>query len=128
MVFPLSQLLSPNKSAYAIVDAIKKYVPPGREVYQFDMLLYGIDFYGKMRTPVVDDIGEVRYGSEFLPPSEKSHYFLTSAEFFRLCREGGQIYCATKGRENLDRLRKELPGLTVLWGNGYYYLVSKGNS
>lgn len=123
MVFPLSQFLSPNKSAYALVGAIKKYVPPGQEVYQYDMSLYGIDFYGKMRTPVVDDIGEVRYGSEFLPPEEKAHYFLTSAEFIKYSREKEEIYSAAKGQANVDRLRKEVPGLTILWDNKFYYLL-----
>ena len=90
MLFPLSQFLTPYKSAYVLVQAVKKYVPAGQELYQYDMSLYGVDFYGKIRTPIVDDIGEVRYGSEFLPPAERAHYFLNSAEFFKLVPGNGR--------------------------------------
>jgi len=122
-IFPVSDFIAPHKSAYNLTQAIRKYVPAGRELYQYDLLLYGVDFYGKMRTPVVDDIGEVRYGSEFLPAAEKAHYFLNSEEFFRLAGKQREIYCATKGRERVERLRKEVSRLTVLWDNKYYYLL-----
>ena len=111
-----------------LTQAIKRYVPAGRELYQFDMSLYGIDFYGKMRTPIVDDIGEVRYGSDFLPQRERSRYFLDSPGFFKLLKERKEIYCAIKGKKNLDRLKKEAPRLTVLWDNKYYYLLKIGNT
>ena len=127
-VFPVSHFVAPRKSAYLLTQAIKKYVPAGHELYQYGMSLYGIDFYAKMRTPIVDDIGEVRYGSEFLPVAEKLHYFLNSEEFFKLARKQEVVYCATKGQERLDRLRKEVPHLTVLWDNKHYYLVRLENS
>ena len=126
-LFPLANFLGPHKSAYVLTQAIKKYVPADRELYQFDMSLYGIDFYGKMRTPIVDDIGEVRYGSDFLPPRERSRYFLDSPGFFKLLKERKEIYCATKGEKNVGRLKKEAPHLTVLWDNKYYYLLKLEN-
>ncbi len=127
LVFPLAHFLSPYKSALVLVQAVKKYVPADQVLYQYDMSLYGVDFYGRMRTPVVDDIGEVRYGSEFLPPAERAGYFLTSPEFFQLLRSRRETYCATKGRDRVERLRKEMPQLTVLWDNQYYYLLKVEN-
>ena len=115
--------MTPYKSAYVLVQAVQKYVPPGQELYQYDMSLYGIDFYGKIRTPIVDDIGEVRYGSEFLPFAEKAHFFLNSEEFFKLAGQQPVTYCATRGQERVARLRKVVPNLTVMWDNKHYYLV-----
>ena len=123
LVFPLAQFLAPYKSAAVLVQAVKKYVPPGEELYQYDMSLYGVDFYGKMRTPIVDDIGEVRYGSEFLPSADKAQYFLNSEEFFRLVERRKATYCATIGQERVARLRKTVPNLTVIWDNKHYYLL-----
>jgi 4-amino-4-deoxy-L-arabinose transferase-like glycosyltransferase len=122
-VFPFSQFLTPYKSAYILVQAVKKYVPVGQELYQYDMSLYGVDFYGKIRTPIVNELREVRYGSEFLPSAEKAHYFLNSEEFFKLAGQQPVTYCATKGQEGIERLRKEFPNLAVMWDNKYYYLV-----
>lgn len=127
ILFPLSYFLTPYKSAYPLAQAIKQYVPAGFELYQYDMSLYGIDFYDKMRTPIVDDSGEVRYGSEFLPPAERLHYFLNSEEFFTLCRNRSVIYCATKSAERVERLRKSVSHLTLLWDNKYYYLLRLEN-
>ncbi len=130
-VFPISVFLMPYKSAYPLTQAIRNYAPADRDLYQYDMSLYGVDFYGKMRTPIVNDSGEVRYGSEFLPIAERSHYFLNDHEFFNIDGKQKVVYCATKGQEEVDRLRKEVPHLTVLWNNKYYYLVRldmvKGN-
>ena len=128
LVFPLSQFLTPYKSAYVLVQAIKRYLPAGQELYQYDMCLYGVDFYGNMRTPIVDDIGEVRYGSEFLPAAEQKHYFMNSEEFFALVRQRPITYCATKDQERVERLKKAIPNLTVIWDNKEYYLVKLQSS
>jgi 4-amino-4-deoxy-L-arabinose transferase-like glycosyltransferase len=122
LVFPMSQFLTPYKSAYPIAIAIKGHVPADRELYQYGMSLYGIDFYTKMRTPVVDDIGELRPGVEKLAPEEKARYFLVSDEFFRLYQEKKDIFCVTE-RENVERLRKKVNFLNVLWNNDTYYLL-----
>ncbi len=120
--FPISKFLAPYKTAYPIAQAIQNYVPADREVYQYRMSLYGIDFYTHMRTPVVDDIGELQPGVEKLPPEEKARYFLTSDEFFKLYREMNDIYCVTE-HKNMQKLKKETLISQVLWENGYYYLL-----
>jgi hypothetical protein len=127
LLFPLSYYLTPYKSAYPVAQAIKRYLPAGQELYQFGMSLYGIDFYGKMRTPVVDDIGEAGYGSKFLPSEERDRYFLNSTEFFKFCRQRREVYCATKGQKRIELLKKEFPHLKVLWENKYYYLTKIEN-
>ncbi|MGZ6291611.1 MAG: ArnT family glycosyltransferase [Syntrophales bacterium] len=122
LIFPMSKFLTPYKSAYPITRIIIDYVPAHEELYQYGMSLYGIDFYSKRRTPVVDDIGELRPGVEKLPLEEKNRYFLTSDMFFSLCHEKKDIYCVTE-RENLEKLKKKTAFLRVLWDNGYYSLV-----
>lgn len=123
VTFPVAQYLTPYKSAWPLSQAVKTHLPAGATLYQYGISLYGIDFYTGMRTPIVDDIGEVGYGSEKLPREEKERYFLSSASFFKLVQEKEGIYCATEGGEKMERLKKEVPALTVLWHNDVYYLV-----
>ena len=120
---PVAQYLAPYKSSYPLVQAIRKHVPADATLYQYGMSLYGVDFYTGKRTPIVDDIGEVRYGSEQLPVAERERYFLTSDSFFRLVRETDGLYCATENDEKLERLKKEVPALRVLWHNDAYALI-----
>jgi 4-amino-4-deoxy-L-arabinose transferase-like glycosyltransferase len=120
---PVAHYLAPYKSAHPLSQAIMTHVPADAMLYQYGMSLYGIDFYTGRRTPIVDDIGEVRYGSERLPAAERERYFLTSASFFRLVHATDGIYCATQNDEKLERLKKEVPGLRVLWHNEAYSLV-----
>jgi 4-amino-4-deoxy-L-arabinose transferase-like glycosyltransferase len=122
LIFPLSQFLAPYKSAHPLVAAIQEHVPPGREVYQYGMSLYGIDFYGRSRTPVVEDIGELRPGVEKLIPEERNHYFLSYDTFQARLQQEKEVFCAVKYK-NIERLKKEVPLLSVLWNNGYYYLL-----
>jgi 4-amino-4-deoxy-L-arabinose transferase-like glycosyltransferase len=122
LAFPASQFLAPYKSAYPIAKVIKDYVPADRELYQYGMSLYGIDFYTGRRTPVVDDIGELRSGVEKLSLEERSHYFLISDEFFRLYQEKKDIFCVTE-RENVEKLRKKVNFLKVLWNNDSYCIL-----
>ena len=119
----VAQYLAPYKSAYPLVQAIRKHLPADATLYQYGMSLYGVDFYTGKRTPIVDDIGEVRYGSEQLPVAERERYFLTSDSFFRLIRETDGLYCATENDEKLERLKKEVPALRVLWHNEAFALV-----
>ena len=123
VTFPVAQYITPYKSAYPISMAIKEHLPKGGTLYQYGMSLYGIDFYTGMRTPIVDDIGELRYGSEQLPPTEKNQYFMTSETFFKKVRESDEVYCATESGEKMEILKKEFHGLKVLWHNDAYYLV-----
>ncbi|MEI7671280.1 MAG: glycosyltransferase family 39 protein [Deltaproteobacteria bacterium] len=123
LTLPVGQYLAPYKSAYPVAQAIRKHLPVDAMLYQYGMSLYGIDFYTGKRTPIVDDIGEVRYGSEQLPVAERERYFLTSDSFFRLLLETDGLYCATENGEKLERLKKEAPALRVLWHNDAYSLV-----
>ncbi len=123
LLLPLSHFLTPYKSAYPVSQAIRTLLPPGEELFQYGISDYGIDFYSKIRTPVVDDFGELSYGIGMLPSDERSRYFLTSEDFFRLCREKGAIYCVTKYERRVARLRKEIPEVRIIWDNGAYFLL-----
>ncbi|MDD5722322.1 MAG: glycosyltransferase family 39 protein [Syntrophales bacterium] len=120
---PASYFLTPYKSAYPVSQAIKTMLPPGEELFQYGIALYGIDFYSKIRTPIVDDFGELSFGIKRLPSNERSHYFLTSEDFFRLCREKGDIYCVTKYERRVARLKEEIPEVQIIWDNGAYFLL-----
>ena len=123
ITLPAAQYLTPYKSAYPLSQAIRNHLPADATLYQYGMSLYGVDFYTGKRSPIIDDIGEVRYGSEQLPAAERERYFLTTDSFFRLVQATDGIYCATKNDEKLERLKKEVPALRVLWHNDAYTLV-----
>jgi hypothetical protein len=120
---PLSRYLAPYKSAWPLSQAVIEHVPADATLYQYGISLYGIDFYTGRRTPIVDDIGEVGYGSRQLPSEERERYFLNSESFFRLVQTTGGIYCVTKNGGRLERLKKEVPSLIILWHNDTYTLV-----
>jgi 4-amino-4-deoxy-L-arabinose transferase-like glycosyltransferase len=123
LVFPLAQFLTPYRSAYPVTQAIKAFVPANQSLYQYRISVYGIDFYNKIRTPIVGRLGELRFGMEQLPPVERSRYFLSPQDFFRLCKEKGDIYCVTQGKGKVEELKKNVPNLEVLWDNGTFYLL-----
>lgn len=123
MTFPISHYLTPFKSAYPMVQAIKKHIPEGKQIYLYNEIIYGIDFYAKMRTPLVDDIGELVYGVERMPVEERKRYFIYSLDLFNLYREGKELFLATEGRNNIARLKQEAPDMQILWTNGNYYLI-----
>jgi hypothetical protein len=123
LVFPASDFLAPYKSAYPLSQAIQRLVPEGREVYQYKISLYGIDFYDHMRAPVVEDFGELGFGINLLPPEERARYFLSAEAFYGICKEKGDIYIITQYKERLNNLQQQVPGIEVLWSNGAYYLV-----
>ena len=123
VTLPVAQYLAPYKSARPLAEAIRTHVPAGTTLYQYGMSLYGIDFYNGIRTPIVDDIGEVRYGSEQLPAEERERYFFTSPSFFKLVREKKEVYCATENGERLATLKKEFPDHRVIWHNSAFSLL-----
>jgi len=45
--------------------------------------MYGIDFYTGRKTPIVEDLGELRFGAERLAPAERARRFPTDGEFIR---------------------------------------------
>jgi 4-amino-4-deoxy-L-arabinose transferase-like glycosyltransferase len=123
ITFPVAQYITPYKSAWPLTQAIKTHLPAETLLYQYGMSLYGVDFYTGMRTPIVDDIGEVGYGSERLPRGEKERYFLLSASFFKLLQGNKGVYCATNSSEKLMKLKKVVPAITILWHNDELFLL-----
>jgi 4-amino-4-deoxy-L-arabinose transferase-like glycosyltransferase len=121
--FPIAYLLTPYRSAYPVSKAIHALLPPDQELYQFRISLYGIDFYNKIRTPLVDRFGELQYGVNQLPPDERSHYFLFQEELIKRCEEKGGLYCVTRDKEDVEELKKRVSVIEVLWDNGILYLL-----
>lgn len=121
--FPIAHFLTPYKSAYPVSRAIHTLLPPNQELFQYRMSLYGIDFYNKIRTLLVDRDGELKFGLNQLPPDERSHYFLNHEELFKRCKENGGIYCVTRDKENVEALKSKVSTLEVLWENGVFYLL-----
>jgi 4-amino-4-deoxy-L-arabinose transferase-like glycosyltransferase len=127
MLFPLNDFLSPYRSAKVTKEAIALYVPPGRDLYQYRVNFYGIDFYNKIRTPVVEDFGELSEGIAKMPEKEKKRYFLFADEFFNLCAEKKDIYCITQHNEKLRQIMQRFPRTEVLWDNKAFYLLHVKN-
>lgn len=123
LVFPAARFLTPYKSALPVVQAMPQHLPAGQKLYQFRINLYGIDFYTGMRTPVVDEVGELFYGALKVPESERQKWFMMFFEFFRFYRQGHEIYLVTADRENVDFIRKEVPAMEILWTNGNYVMI-----
>ncbi len=107
MLFPLNDFLAPYRSAKVAREAIVRYVPAGHDLYQYRVNFYGIDFYNKIRTPVVEDFGELAEGIVKLATEEKKRYFLSANEFFELCAQKQDIYCITQHQERLKEIRTE---------------------
>jgi hypothetical protein len=120
--FPITHLLTPYRSAYPVSKAIHALLPPGQELYQYETSLYGIDFYNKIRTPLVDHYGELKSGMNRLPADERSHYFVSKEELIKRCEEKGGLYCITRYKEDVDELKRRASALEVLWDNGVFYL------
>ena len=123
MHFPITYLLTPYRSAYPVSKAIHALLPPDQELYQYGVSLYGIDFYNKIRTPIVDRYGELKSGMNHLPADERSHYFLSQEEFIKRCEEKGGLYCVTRYKVDVEELKKRVSVLEVLWDNGILYLL-----
>ena len=123
ILFPLNDFLAPYRSAKVTRQAISLYVPKDRDLYQYKVNFYGIDFYNQIRTPVVDDFGELSEGIAKMPEKERKHYFLSAEEFFKLCTEKKDIYCITQHNEKLKQIMQRFPDAEVLWNNKAFYLL-----
>jgi 4-amino-4-deoxy-L-arabinose transferase-like glycosyltransferase len=121
--FPIAHVLTPYKSAYPVSRAIHALLPPDQELFQFKMSLYGIDFYNKIRTPLVGKCGELEFGLIQLPRDESSRYYLSPEKFYQHCKENGTVYCVTRDRKNVEELKRNVSTLEVLWNNGEFYLL-----
>jgi 4-amino-4-deoxy-L-arabinose transferase-like glycosyltransferase len=127
MLFPLNDFLAPYRSAEVTKKAIARYVPKVRDLYQYKINFYGIDFYNKIRTPIVDDFGELSEGIAKMPEKERKHYFLSAEEFFKLYAEKKDIYCITQHKEKLRQIMQRFPETKVLWDNKAFYLLHTNN-
>ena len=123
MLFPLNDFLAPYRSAKIVREAIARHVPAGQDFYQYRVNFYGIDFYNKIRTPLVEDFGELADGMAKLAPEEKKRYFLSAGEFFELCMQKKDIYCITQRQRRLKEITAKIPRVQVLWDNGAFYLL-----
>lgn len=130
-VLPLiSHYLSPGKSAHQLAQALERHVPPQEVVYQFRTIQYGLDFYTKRRTPVVDEQGELAPGVKKLTPADRRRYFPVTAGFLEEIERAKSVYVITDRREKLAWLQGRGIGIRVLWENGKFYLFQaydKGN-
>ncbi len=123
LLFPANDFLSPYRSARVAKEAIVRYVPAGQDLYQYRVNFYGIDFYNKIRTPIVEDFGELSDGIVKLASEEKKRYFLSANEFFELCTQRKDIYCITQHQARLKEIKTKMPKTDVLWDNGAFYLL-----
>ncbi|HPC86463.1 MAG TPA: glycosyltransferase family 39 protein [Smithellaceae bacterium] len=122
-LFPLNDFLYPYRSALVAKEAIARYVPQGKLLYQYRVNFYGIDFYNKIRTPIVEDFGELSEGIAKLPEAERKKYFLSRQDFFAKCRQEKEVYCITQHEKRLKDLREQFAGMDMLWENGAFYLL-----
>lgn len=122
-IFPIHDFLSPYRSALVVKDAIALHVPPGQLLYQYRVNFYGIDFYNKIRTPIVEDFGELGDGIVKMPLEERKKYFLTVQDFFEKIKREKEIYCITQHQEKLSQLQSKYADVHVLWDNGAFYLL-----
>jgi hypothetical protein len=123
LLMPAAKYVTPYKSAWPIVEAIRQHVPEGSVPVQFKMSNYGIDFYTRMKTPVVDDYGELDYGVAKLSKEEKKRRFPSSQDFFELYKKTGEEWCVTDDINKVKDLKKVSPAAEVLWQNRAYFLV-----
>jgi 4-amino-4-deoxy-L-arabinose transferase-like glycosyltransferase len=122
--FPIARLLTSYKSAYPVAKAIDALLPPNQELFQFRTSLYGIDFYNKIRTPLVEACGELEFGFIQLPPDERSHYlYIFPEKFYQRVKESDGIYCVTRYKKNVEALKRRVSTVEVLWDNGEFYLL-----
>ena len=122
-VFLAKDFLTPYRSSRVTKEAISRFVPPDQDLYQYRDNFYGIDFYNKIRTPIVEDFGELSEGIAKLAPAERKRYFLTREEFFQLCAQKKDVYCITQHEYNLNEIIAKVPRVDVLWDNKAFYLM-----
>lgn len=123
MLLPINDFLSPYRSALVAKEAIARHVPPGQPLYQYRVNFYGIDFYNKIRTPIVEDFGELGDGIAKMPTGERKKYFLSVNDFFEKIEQEKEIYCITQHQDKLNQLLSKYPRAEVLWENGAFYLL-----
>ena len=122
-ILPITDFLSPYRSSLVARDAIARFVPSGQLLYQYRINFYGIDFYNKIRTPVVEDFGELADGIIKMPEMEMKKYFFAVQVFHEKVEQENEIYCITQFPEKLKQLQARHAHVDVLWENGAFYLL-----
>ena len=123
MILPFKDFISPYRSTLVARDAIARYVPKDALLYQYRDILYGVDYYNKIRTAAAGDFGELGFGIIQLPPEERRKYFLYRDEFFARLENEKEVYCIIKRRERLSELQAKYPDVEILWDNGAFFLL-----
>jgi 4-amino-4-deoxy-L-arabinose transferase-like glycosyltransferase len=123
ILFPITHYLTPGKSSYDVVRAVRTHLPKGEDLYQYKISMYGVDFYTGMRTPLVNEIGELKFGVERISEEERRQYFPTAEEFTGDIRRGKAKYCITEGMGHIEDLKKQVPHVRILWNNGKFYML-----
>jgi 4-amino-4-deoxy-L-arabinose transferase-like glycosyltransferase len=140
LLFPLSHYLTPGKSALEVVRAIRLHVPADAVVYQYRSTMYGIDFYTGRNTPIVEDLGELKFGADRIGPQERERRFPTEEEFVRAVKVAGKkamggqktaavvsgapSFTVTEGKGNVETLRRSFPEARIVWDNRKFYLLA----
>lgn len=124
LLFPLSHYLTPGKSALDVVRAIRTHVPADAVVYQYRSNMYGIDFCTGRNTPIVEDLGELKYGADRIDPQERERRFPTEEEFVRAVKMAASPFAITEGKGNVETLRRSFPEARIVWDNGKFYLLA----
>ena len=123
MIFLLNDFLSPYRSTLVARDEIARYVPAGQPLYQYRVDYYGIDFYNKIRTPIVEDFGELADGIAKMPVDERKKYFLSVDDFDEKIKQESEVYCITKRPKKLKELQAKPWKVDILWENGEFFLL-----
>jgi 4-amino-4-deoxy-L-arabinose transferase-like glycosyltransferase len=123
LLLPINDFLGPYRSSKVAKEAIAMYVPAGKDLYQYKINFYGVDFYNKIRTPIVRDFGELSEGIAKMSETERKRYFLSDKEFFKLCEEKKDIYCITRRNQKLGEIMERFPATEALWDNKAFYLL-----
>ena len=128
LLFPLSHYLTPGKSALDVVRAIRTHVPADAVVYQYRSNMYGIDFYTGRSTPIVEDLGELKYGADRIDPQERERRFPTEEEFVRAVKGATSTrttsFAVTEGKGHVETLRRSFPEASIVWDNRKFYLLA----
>ncbi|PKN21006.1 MAG: hypothetical protein CVU71_04310 [Deltaproteobacteria bacterium HGW-Deltaproteobacteria-6] len=123
IIFLLNDFLSPYRSTQVIRDEIARHVPPGQLFYQYRVNYYGIDFYNKIRTPIIEDFGELSDGIAKMPSEERKKYFLSVHDFYEKIEQEKEIYCLAQRPNLLKELQAKPWKVDILWENGEFYIL-----
>ncbi len=129
-----ARIVAPAQSTYELSRAVRTMVPAGQEIYIFRDSLYGLNFYGKLRTIYVDNIGELAPGKSRLSPAEQAHFFPSKEEFLKIIssastsaaqagRAPKDIYCVVRNGRDLVELQQASPHLHTLWSDQRFSIV-----